>query len=164
LIVSLAGMIAYSEYDAALGSRILGVSALQGGMPRYKYIANRFLTLFQNIFLGYKLSEYHTGYRAFSRQVLESLPLEENSDDFVFDNQMLAQVIYFGFRIGEISCPTRYFAEASSINFRRSVNYGFGVLMTSLMFRLQKLRLGKFDIFREEGHRLVQDYYELVKR
>ena len=164
LIVSLAGMIAYSEYDAALGSRILGVSALQGGMPRYKYIANRFLTLFQNILLGYKLSEYHTGYRAFSRQVLESLPLEENSDDFVFDNQMLAQVIYFGFRIGEISCPTRYFAEASSINFRRSVNYGFGVLMTSLMFRLQKLHLGKFGIFREEGHRLVQDYYELVKR
>jgi hypothetical protein len=92
------------------------------------------------------------------------LPLEENSDDFVFDNQMLAQVIYFGFRIGEISCPTRYFAEASSINFRRSVNYGFGVLMTSLMFRLQKLHLGKFGIFREEGHRLVQDYYELVKR
>ena len=164
LIVSLAGMIAYSEYDVALGSRILGVSALQGGMPGYKYIANRFLTLFQNLLLACKLSEYHTGYRAFSRKVLESLPLEENSDDFVFDNQMLAQVIYFGYSIGEISCPTRYFAEASSINFRRSVKYGFGVLATSLMFRLQKLHFANFGIFREEGHRLVQDYYELVKR
>ncbi len=164
LLVSLVGMIAYSEYDAALGSRILGVSALQGGMPRYKYIANRFLTLFQNLLLGYKLSEYHTGYRAFSRKVLESLPLEENSDDFLFDNQMLAQIIYFGFRIGEISCPTRYFDEASSLNFRRSLQYGFGVLATSLMFRLQKLHLARFDIFREEGHRLVQDYYELVKK
>jgi glycosyltransferase involved in cell wall biosynthesis len=164
LIVSLAGMIAYSEYAAALGSRILGVSALQGGMPLYKYIANRFLTLFQNLLLSHKLSEYHTGYRAFSRQVLESLPLEENSDDFLFDNQMLAQIIYFGFRIGEISCPTRYFAEASSINFRRSLQYGFGVLATSLMFRLQKLHLASFDIFREEGHRLIEDYYELVKK
>jgi len=114
--------------------------------------------------LGYKLSEYHTGYRAFSRKVLESLPLEENSDDFLFDNQVLAQIIYFGFRIGEISCPTRYFAEASSLNFRRSLQYGFGVLATSLMFRLQKLHLARFDIFREEGHRLVQDYYELVKK
>jgi len=164
LLVALVGMIAYSEYDAALGSRILGVSALQGGMPRYKYIANRFLTLFQNLLLGYKLSEYHTGYRAFSRRILESLPLEENNDDFLFDNQMLAQIIYFGFRIGEISCPTRYFAEASSLNFRRSLQYGFGVLSTSLMFRLQKLHLARFDIFREEGHRLVQDYYELVKK
>jgi glycosyltransferase involved in cell wall biosynthesis len=163
LIVSLAGMIAYSEYDAALGSRILGVSALKGGMPRYKYIANRFLTLVQNLFLGYKLSEYHTGYRAFSRKLQETLPLEENSDDFVFDNQMLAQIIYFGFRIGEISCPTRYFAEASSINFQRSVKCGFGVLATSLMFRLQKLHLGSFRIFREEAHRLIQDHYELVK-
>jgi glycosyltransferase involved in cell wall biosynthesis len=164
LLVSLVGMIAYSEYDAALGSRILGVSALEGGMPRYKYIANRFLTLFQNLLLGYKLSEYHTGYRAFSRKVLESLPLEENSDDFLFDNQMLAQIIFFGFRIGEISCPTRYFAEASSLNFRRSLQYGFGVLATSVMFRLQKLHLARFDIFREEGQRLVQDYYELVKK
>jgi glycosyltransferase involved in cell wall biosynthesis len=164
LIVSLAGMIAYGEYDAALGSRILGVSALKGGMPLYKYVANRFLTLIQNLLMSYKLSEYHTGYRAFSRKVLESLPLEENSDDFVFDNQMLAQIIYFGLRIGEVSCPTRYFAEASSINFRRSVKYGFGVLATSLMFRLQKLRLAHFGIFREEGHRLLQDYYELVNR
>src|SRR5271155_4711174 len=164
LIVSLAGMIAYSEYDIALGSRILGVSALRGGMPLYKYIANRFLTLFENILLRYKLSEYHTGYRAFSRKVLESLPLEANSDDFVFDNQMLAQIIFFGLRIGEVSCPTRYFAEASSINFRRSVKYGFGVLATSWKFRLQKLHFANFGIFREEGHRLVQDYYELVKR
>jgi glycosyltransferase involved in cell wall biosynthesis len=164
LIVSMAGMIAYSEFDVALGSRILGVSALQGGMPRYKYIANRFLTLFQNLLQSYKLSEYHTGYRAFSRKVLESLPLEENSDDFVFDNQMLAQIIYFGFRIGEISCPTRYFTEASSINFRRSLKYGFGVLATSVMFRLQKMRVGSFRIFREEGNRLIQDHYELVKR
>src|SRR5271155_2153646 len=164
LIVSLAGMIAYSEYDIALGSRILGVSALKGGMPLYKYIANRFLTLFENLLLSYKLSEYHTGYRAFSRKVLESLPLEANSDDFVFDNQMLAQSIYFGFRIGELSCPTRYFAEASSINFRRSVKYGFGVLATLLMFRLQKMHLGRFRIFHEEGNRLVQDYYELVNK
>ena len=164
LIVSLAGMIAYSEYDVALGSRILGVSALQGGMPRYKYIANRFLTLFQNLLLSYKLSEYHTGYHAFSRKVLESLPLEENSNDFVFDNQMLAQIIYFGFRVGELSCPTRYFTEASSINFRRSLTYGFGVLATSLMFRLQKMGVGSFRIFREEGNRLIQDHYELVKR
>jgi len=164
LIVSLAGMIAYDEYDAAIGSRILGVGALKGGMPLYKYIANRFLTLVQNIFLNYKLSEYHTGYRAFSRQVLESLPLEANRDDFAFDNQMLAQVICFGFRIGEVSCPTRYFAEASSINFWSSVKYGFGVLATSLMFRLQKMRLAKFRIFDREGGRLVPDYYQLVEK
>jgi glycosyltransferase involved in cell wall biosynthesis len=164
LLVSLAGMIAYSEYDVALGSRILGVSALKGGMPLYKYIANRFLTLFENLLLSYKLSEYHTGYRAFSRKVLESLPLEANSDDFVFDNQMLAQAIYFGFRIGEISCPTRYFTEASSINFRRSVKYGFGVLATSLMFFLQKKHLGHFGIFDDGKNRLLHDYYELVKK
>jgi hypothetical protein len=164
LIVSLAGMIAYSEYDVALGSRILGVSALKGGMPLYKYIANRFLTLFENLLLSYKLSEYHTGYRAFSRKVLESLPLEANSDDFVFDNQMLAQSIYFGFRIGEISCPTRYFAEASSINFRRSVKYGFGVLATSLKFRLQKMHIAHFSIFDDGKNRLLHDYYELVKK
>lgn len=164
LIVSLAGMIAYSEYDIALGSRILGVSALKGGMPLYKYIANRFLTLFENVFLNYKLSEYHTGYRAFSREVLESLPLEANSDDFVFDNQMLAQAIFFGFRIGEISCPTRYFTEASSISFRRSVQYGFGVLATSLKFRMQKLHLARFGIFDDGKNRLLHDYYELVKK
>src|SRR5262249_29674588 len=135
LIVSLAAMIAYGEYDVALGSRILGVGALKGGMPLYKYVANRFLTLFENLLLKYKLSEYHTGYRAFARTVLDSLPLEANSDDFVFDNQMLAQIVYFGYRMGEVSCPTRYFAEASSINFWRSCKYGLGVLATSLQFR-----------------------------
>jgi glycosyltransferase involved in cell wall biosynthesis len=164
LIVSLAGLIAYGEYDAAIGSRILGVGALKGGMPLYKYISNRFLTLVQNIFLNYKLSEYHTGYRAFSRRILESLPLEANRDDFVFDNQMLAQVIYFGFHIGEVSCPTRYFAEASSINFWNSVKYGFGVLSTCLTFRLQKMRLANFRIFDREGDRLVSDYYQLVEK
>jgi glycosyltransferase involved in cell wall biosynthesis len=147
LIVSLAGMLAYGEYDVALGSRILGTGALQGGMPLYKYIANRFLTLFQNILLDYKLSEYHTGYRAFSRQVLETLPLDCNDDDFVFDNQMLSQIIFAGYRIGEVSCPTRYFAEASSINFGRSVKYGFGVLATCAQFRLQKWGVAKFPIF-----------------
>jgi glycosyltransferase involved in cell wall biosynthesis len=147
LIVPMAGMIAYGEYDAVIGSRILGKGALQGGMPLYKFIANRFLTLFQNVLLGYKLSEYHTGFRAFGRNVLESLPINENSDDFVFDNQMLAQLIYFGFRIGEISTPTRYFAEASSITFSRSVRYGIGVLATSVSFRLHRMKLVRSRIF-----------------
>jgi len=138
LIPAMASMIAYGEFDAVLGSRILGVGALQGGMPLYKYIANRFLTLFENLLLGHKLSEYHTGYRAFSREILERLPLEANSDDFVFDNQMLAQIIWFGYRIGEVTCPTKYFEDASSINFRRSVVYGLGVLKTALQFRLNK--------------------------
>jgi len=164
LIISLAGLIAYGEYDAAVGSRILGVGALKGGMPLYKYISNRVLTLVQNIFLNYKLSEYHTGYRAFSRRILESLPLEANRDDFVFDNQMLAQVIYFGFHIGEVSCPTRYFAEASSINFWNSVKYGLGVLSTCLTFRLQKMHLANCRIFHHEGDRLVPDYYQLVEK
>ena len=149
LIVSLAGMIAYGEYDVALGSRILGVGALQGGMPVYKYIANRVLTLFQNLALNHKLSEYHTGYRAFSRRVLETLPLEANSDDFVFDNQMIAQAAAFKFRIGEISCPAKYFSEASSINFRRSVTYGLGVLLTSLQYRLWKWGIAKPRIFND---------------
>jgi glycosyltransferase involved in cell wall biosynthesis len=162
LVVSLAGMIAYGEYDVVLGSRILGVGALQGGMPLYKYISNRFLTAAQNILLDYKLSEYHTGFRAFTRTVLEQLPLEENSDDFVFDNQILAQVIYFGYRVGEVSCPTRYFPEASSINFRRSVQYGLGVLGTSVQFRLQKMGLGEFRRFSGDGGRLALDYYEQV--
>src|SRR5436305_11177291 len=144
LILSLAGLIAYGEYPVALASRILGVGALKGGMPRYKYIANRFLTLFQNILMKYKLSEYHTGYRAFSRTVLDSLPLEANTDDFAFDNQMLAQIVFFGYRMGEVSCPTRYFPEASSISFWRSVKYGFGVLATSLQFRMQKWGLASF--------------------
>jgi glycosyltransferase involved in cell wall biosynthesis len=162
LIVSMAGMIAYGGYDITLGSRILGVGALKGGMPVYKYIANRFLTLVQNLLLLYKLSEYHTGYRAFGREILEKLPLEENSDDFLFDNEMLAQAIYFNFRIGEVSCPTKYFPEASSINFGRSVKYGLGVLLTSLKFRLQKMRLGKYRIFSNQGNKSLSDYYERV--
>ncbi len=163
LMVSLAGLIAYGEFDLALGSRILGVGALAGGMPLYKYIANRALTFIQNIFLGYKLSEYHTGYRAFTKAVLENLPLEENSDDFVFDNELLAQAIYFKYRIGEISCPARYFAEASSINFTRSLKYGIGVLITCLKFRLQRMGLGRFSMFSDTGRNLAYDeYYEKV--
>ena len=162
LIVSLAGLVAYGEYDVALGSRILGVGALEGGMPLYKYIANRFLTLVQNLLLNYKLSEYHTGYRAFARKVLEALPLEENSDDFLFDNEILAQAIYFRYRIGEISCPTRYFPEASSIGFARSMKYGLGVLATSIKFRLQKMGLGRFRLFNPSGSKLSLDYYERV--
>jgi glycosyltransferase involved in cell wall biosynthesis len=131
LLPALADMVASGEYDLALGSRILGGGALRGGMPRYKYVANRWLTLVQNLMVGQKLSEYHTGYRAFSRRVLTALPLDRDSDDFVFDNQMLCQAIWAGFRIGEISIPTRYFAEASSIRFGRAVRYGFGVLGTS---------------------------------
>jgi glycosyltransferase involved in cell wall biosynthesis len=147
LIPAMASMIAYGEFDAVLGSRILGIGALKGGMPLYKYIANRFLTLFENLLLGHKLSEYHTGYRAFSRKILEQLPLENNSNDFVFDNQMLAQIICFGYRIGEITCPTRYFTDASSINFRRSVGYGLGVLKTSVQFRLHKWGLWSPQVF-----------------
>jgi hypothetical protein len=127
---------------------------VQGGMPRYKYVANRFLTAAENILLGTKLSEFHTGYRAFSRRVLETLPLEENSDDYVFDNQMLAQAVRFGFRIGEISCPTRYFPEASSINFRRSVVYGLGVLATALGYRLDRWGVRRSPIFSPHGRRL----------
>lgn len=147
LITAMAAMIAYGEFDAVLASRILGVGALKGGMPLYKYIANRFLTLSENLLLGHKLSEYHTGYRAFSRELLERLPLDANSDDFVFDNQMLAQIVWADFRIGEVSCPTKYFADASSINFRRSVTYGFGVLATACRFRLAKMGLVKAAIF-----------------
>jgi glycosyltransferase involved in cell wall biosynthesis len=147
LITAMAAMIAYGEFDAVLASRILGVGALKGGMPLYKYLANRCLTLAENLLLGHKLSEYHTGYRAFSREVLETLPLEANSDDFVFDNQMLAQIIWAGYRIGEVSCPTKYFADASSINFRRSVTYGFGVLWTACRFRLARLGLCRPAIF-----------------
>lgn len=141
LVTAMAAMIAYGEFDAVLASRILGVGALKGGMPLYKYVANRFLTLVENILLGQKFSEYHTGYRAFSREVLEKLPLDANSNDFVFDNQMIAQMVWFDFRVGELSCPTKYFKEASSINFRRSVIYGLGVLGTALQFRLNKLGL-----------------------
>lgn len=155
LVTPLVGMIAFGEYDAVLASRILGNGALEGGMPRYKYVANRFLTAFQNLMIGQKLSEYHTGYRAFSREVLESLPLEENTNDFLFDNEVLAQIVYFRFRIGEISCPTRYFAEASSINFTRSVKYGLGVLITSIKFRLQRMHFGSFRIFAANGNKLL---------
>lgn len=136
LITAMAAMIASGVYDAVIGSRILGNTAIAGGMPRYKYVANRLLTATQNLLAGSKLSEFHSGYRAFSRKLLETLPLAANSNDFVFDNQMLMQVLAFNFRIGEISCPTRYFPEASEINFRRSVIYGFGVLRTSLCYRL----------------------------
>ncbi len=160
LITAMAGMIASGVFEVVLGSRILGGSARRGGMPLYKYIANRGLTFFQNILLGAKLSEYHTGYRAFSRRVLQELPLLANSDDFVFDNQMLTQVVAFGYPIGEISCPTKYFTEASSINFRRSVVYGFGVLATSILFRLWKWGLCKTRLFSDRPTlRLEQDYY-----
>ena len=147
LIESIAYMMANGLYPVVLASRILGNGALKGGMPRYKYFFNRCLTWFQNVMTGQKLSEYHTGYRAFTREVLETVPFMRNSDDFVFDNQMLAQIIYADYDIGEITCPTKYFPEASSINFRRSCRYGFGVLRTSLQFRLQKWHLGRFDIF-----------------
>jgi glycosyltransferase involved in cell wall biosynthesis len=141
LVGAMAHMVASGHYDVVLGSRILAQSARDGGMPLYKYVANRFLTLAQNWLMRQKLSEYHTGYRAFSRKVLESLPLEANSDDFVFDNQMLCQAIDAGFRVGEVSCPTRYFPEASSINFRRSVVYGLGVLGCALKYsRFRKKR------------------------
>ena len=150
LLPALADMVASGEYDLALGSRILGRGARRGGMPRYKYVANRALTLLQNLMVGQKLSEYHTGYRAFSREVLETLPLERNSDDFVFDNQMLCQAIWAGFRIGEISIPTRYFEEASSIGFARAVRYGFGVLGTSAMLLACRTGLGRSSIFPPE--------------
>jgi len=138
LVPAMAGMIASGVYDVVLGSRILGGTARAGGMPRYKYVSNRALTAVQNLLLGTKLSEFHTGYRAFSRSVLDTLPLRADSDDFVFDNQMIAQAVAFGFSIGEISCPTKYFPGASSISFRRSVRYGFGVLATSVEFRASK--------------------------
>ena len=138
LITAMASLIAEEVFDCVLGSRILGVGALKGGMPKYKFVANRLLTLFQNVMLNYKLSEYHTGYRAFSRKLLETLPLEVNSDDFIFDNQMLSQIIYKQFSIGEITCPTLYFKDASSINFSRATKYGFGVLATSCQFRMHK--------------------------
>ncbi|TLM65276.1 MAG: glycosyltransferase family 2 protein [Deltaproteobacteria bacterium] len=147
LLVAMGSLIAAGQYDVVLGSRILSEGALKGGMPFYKYVSNRFLTLVQNLLLRKKLSEYHTGYRAFSREVLESLPLERNSDDFIFDNQMLAQAIWCGYRIGEISCPTKYFPEASSINLRRSIVYGLGVLAVSVQFRLGRLGLWRAKIF-----------------
>lgn len=147
LIPAMAGVIASGLYDVCLGSRILGNGALRGGMPVYKYIANRLLTLLQNLLSGEKLSEYHTGYRAFSRAAIEALPFEGNSDDFIFDNEMLAQLIWGGYRIAEITCPTKYFKEASSINFRRSVRYGFGVLGISARHFLHRAGVVRFGLF-----------------
>ena len=147
LIVAMAAMISSGHYEAVFASRILGNGALAGGMPRYKYVANRLLTAFQNLVMGQKLSEYHTGYRAWSREALEALPLYACSDDFVFDNEMVAQATWFGFGIGEISCPTRYFAEASSINFRRSCIYGLGVLRTAIQYRLCRWGLMRAALF-----------------
>jgi len=147
LVTAMASMIASGHYDVVLGSRILGGGALKGGMPLYKYVANRLLTAFENMILGVKLSEYHTGYRAFSSKVLEMLPLERNSDDFVFDNEMLAQTVAYGFHIGEISCPTKYFPEASSISFKRSVRYGLGVVGTTMKFALHTSGLKRCRLF-----------------
>jgi len=154
LIAAMLGLIIDGPFDVVLGSRVLGGRARLGGMPLYKYVSNRALTAAQNLLCGAKLSEYHTGYRAFSRQVLESLPLLENSEDFVFDNQMLAQILYANFEIGEISCPAAYFDEASSINFRRSVTYGLGVLGVSMQYFLQRRGWASFPIFSPSGRRL----------
>jgi glycosyltransferase involved in cell wall biosynthesis len=149
LIPSMAYLIANEVYEVVLGSRILGKGALKGGMPVYKYISNRFLTLFQNYMIGAKLSEYHTGYRAFSRKVLESINYQANSDDFVFDNQMLSQILYQGFEIAEITCPTKYFKEASSINLKRSIKYGLGVMQTSFRHFFQKTGIAKYEIYKK---------------
>lgn len=161
LITAMAGMIASGHYDAVFGSRILGGGALRGGMPRYKYVANRLLTAFQNLMMGAKLSEYHTGYRAWSRRVLERLPLLACSDDFVFDNEMIAQAMWAGFEIGEISCPTKYFPEASSINFRRSCIYGLGVLRTAITYRLCRLGSWSSGLFVAEAANLPKLVTEL---
>jgi glycosyltransferase involved in cell wall biosynthesis len=157
LVTAMASMIAYDQYDCVLASRILGNGALKGGMPLYKYISNRFLTLIQNLLIGQKLSEYHTGYRAWSRAVIERLPLLSCSDDFVFDNQIIVQAVFFGFRIGEISCPTKYFDDASSINFKRSVVYGVGVLKTAFQLRLKRWKLANPAFLEDrEARRLPQ--------
>ena len=154
LITPMAGLITSGMFDVVLGSRILGNKALKGGMPLYKYISNRMLTLLENNIIGEKLSEYHTGYRAFSREVLLNLPVLEGSDDFIFDNQMLAQAFYFGYRVGEITCPSQYTKESSSINFRRSVVYGLGVLGTAIQYACQKNNIGKFRIFDKDGKKV----------
>jgi glycosyltransferase involved in cell wall biosynthesis len=165
LVTAMAAMLASGIYDVVLASRILGGGAIKGGMPRYKYFFNRVLTLFQNIVMGAKLSEYHSGYRAFRRVVLEKLPLLSNSDDFVFDNQILAQVIAFKFRVGEISCPTKYFPEASSINFMRSMKYGIGVLGTSIKFLFWKWHLLQSKLFNDSGtYKIPESYYKAHKR
>jgi glycosyltransferase involved in cell wall biosynthesis len=150
LVTAMASMIASKEYDVVLGSRILGNGALKGGMPLYKYVGNRILTLLQNLMVGHKLSEFHTGYRAWNRAVLERLPLQRCSDDFVFDNQMLVQAIYCGFKIGEISCPTSYHPEASSINFKRGAIYAFGVMATSISYCLHRWGVRSSQLYSEE--------------
>jgi hypothetical protein len=155
LVPAMAAMVASGHFDCVLGSRILGTGALKGGMPVWKYIANRVLTAIENALLGYKLAEYHTGYRAFSRRFLETLPLEENSNAFVFDNQILAQGLWFGFDIGEVTCPARYFPEASSIGFKRSIRYGLGVLATALEFRLARMGLLRPSRLSPAGRRIV---------
>ena len=147
LIRALTAVLAEGVYDVVLGSRILGTGALKGGMPLYKYVSNRFLTAFENVLIGQKLSEYHTGYRAYTRQVLEKIPFDKNSDDFIFDNQFLVQAHYYGFEIAEVTCPTKYFEEASSINFSRSLRYGLLCCLTAVQFRLQKTGVADFDIF-----------------
>jgi glycosyltransferase involved in cell wall biosynthesis len=154
LIPALAACISSGLYDVALGSRILGRGALEGGMPFYKFVFNRCLTLGQNLLLGQRLSEYHTGYRAFSRRLLLELPLEENDDDFIFDNQMLVQAVAFGYQIAEVTCPTRYTAESSSINFRRSCKYGLGVIGCSLSYRLSRMGLANPRILAKDGRRI----------
>src|SRR5438270_972449 len=159
LVSAMASMVSSGVYDVVLGSRILGGGALKGGMPMYKYISNRLLTAFQNLFLGVKLSEYHTGFRAFSRELLETLPILENSDDFVFDNQMIAQAVMFGFKVGEISCPTKYFKEASSINLKRSIEYGLGVVGTTLSFVAHKLGIIHLPRFDAKGRKVTQQIY-----
>ncbi len=155
LVTAMASMIASGHYDIVLGSRILGGGTVKSGMPVYKYLANRMLTFIENIMLGVKLSEFHTGFRAYSRIVLETLPLEENSDGFVFDNELIAQAIYFGFRTGEISCPTRYFAEASSIPFIKSMWYGLGVLSTIARFSLSRTGIKRYRLFDARARRIV---------
>lgn len=162
LITAMASMIAFDVYDVVLGSRIIGGGALKGGMPLYKYIANRFLTAFENFMLGSKLSEFHTGYRAFSREVLENVPLRNNSDNFVFDNEMLAQIVYFGYRVGEVSCPTKYFKEASSINLKNSIVYGVGVIAASLKFRMQKLGIARLRLFSKSEIGIIPKYYDKI--
>jgi len=162
LIIAMAGMIAFDVYDVALGSRIIGGGALEGGMPAYKYIANRLLTAFENLLLGSKLSEFHTGYRAYSSKVLMNLPLHNNSDNFVFDNEVLAQIKFFQYRIGEVSCPTKYFEEASSIKLKASVIYGLSVLITAFKFRLQKIGLINSKLFSSQKVQERDSYYHNV--
>ena len=156
LITAMASMIAEGIFDAVIGSRILGNKAMKGGMPFYKYASNRFLTLIENFLIQQKLSEYHTGYRAFNRNILETIPILENSDDFVFDNQMLCQILYFGFEIGEVSCPALYFDDASSISFSRSITYGLGVIQTALKYAMAKQGIGHFKIFNPQGKRISE--------